>query len=57
MTPYDSDDLTEVIEEENGQFVVLRSSDKAGYSPDYEEVGRFSTRASADAFLAETGRP
>jgi hypothetical protein len=38
MTPYVSDDLTEIIEEQDGECVVLRSPDSAEDSPDYEEV-------------------
>lgn len=52
MSPADGDDLTEVISAENGKFVVLRSSDTAGHSADYCELGRFATRAEAEAFLA-----
>lgn len=54
MTPTRSEDLTEFIEEENGEFVVIRSPDSAEHDPDYEEVGRFSTRAQAEEFLATT---
>lgn len=53
MTPYDSDDLTGVISEEGGQFVVLRSPDTAEHYADYREIGRFPTRAQAQAFLAD----
>jgi hypothetical protein len=38
MTPLDSDDLTEIVDERNGRYVALRSSDAAADSPDYEEV-------------------
>ncbi|MGY3583291.1 DNA-directed RNA polymerase subunit RPC12/RpoP [Bradyrhizobium sp. USDA 4341] len=54
MTPTRSEDLTEFIEEENGEFVVIRSPDTAEHDPDYQEVGRFSTRAQAERFLAPT---
>ncbi len=54
MTPTKSEDLTELIEEEGGEFVVMRSPDSAEHDPDYEEVGRFSTRAQAEEFLATT---
>lgn len=56
MSPYDSDDLTEIVEEDNAQFVVLRSPDTAGHSPSYEELGRFPTRAQAEDFLANRGK-
>lgn len=52
MSPYDSDDLTEIIDEEGGAFVVLRSPDTAEHYADYRELGRFGTRAEAEAFLA-----
>ena len=54
MTPTRSEDLTEFIEEENGEFIVIRSPDTAEHDPDYQEVGRFSTRAQAERFLAST---
>jgi hypothetical protein len=53
MSPVRSEDLTELIEQEGSEFVVLRSSDKAEHNPDYCEIGRFPTRAKAEAFLAE----
>lgn len=52
MTPYDSDDLTEVINEQGGEFVVLRSPETAEHYADYCELGRFASRAEAEAFLA-----
>jgi hypothetical protein len=51
MSPYDSDDLTEVIAKEGNEFVVLRSPETAGHGANYRELGRFSTRARAKAFL------
>jgi hypothetical protein len=52
MSPYESDDITEVIDEEGGEFVVLQSPDTAGHYADYRELGRFATRTEAEAFLA-----
>jgi hypothetical protein len=52
MSPYDSDDLTEVIEPDGGEFVVLRSAETAEHEPAYRERGRFSSLAEAQAFLA-----
>ncbi len=43
MTPYDSEDLTDIIEQHDGQFVVLQSPDTAEHEPCYEEVARFDT--------------
>jgi len=52
MTPYESDDLTEVIQRRGDNFVVLWSPETAAHDPDYRELGRFPTRAQAKAFLA-----
>jgi hypothetical protein len=38
MTPFNSEDLTELVVEEGGKFVVLRSSEEAEDDPDYEEL-------------------
>ncbi|MCK1367900.1 hypothetical protein IVB47_26445 [Bradyrhizobium sp. 62] len=51
MTPFNSEDLTELIVTEGGKFVVLRSSEEAEDEPDYEELGRFATRDAAKEFL------
>jgi hypothetical protein len=51
MSPYDSDDLTEVIEEIEGVFVVQRSPDTAEHSPAYTEIGRFESRERAQRFV------
>lgn len=51
MTPFNSEDLSELIVEERGKFVVLRSPDEAEHDPDYEELGRFTTRDDAKEFL------
>ena len=50
-TPLDSDDLTVLVEPDGSEFVVLRSPDTAEHDPDYEEIGRFPTRAKAEAFM------
>jgi hypothetical protein len=52
-SPEDSEDLTEVIERDGADFVVLRSPDTAEDDPDYKEIGRFPTEEAARAFLAE----
>jgi hypothetical protein len=52
MTPFRSDDLTELVAQQGAEFVVLRSSDTAEHDPDYRELGRFPTREKAEAFLA-----
>jgi hypothetical protein len=45
--------MTEFISREGGEFVAMRSPDTAEHDPDYRELGRFPTRAKAEAFLAE----
>jgi hypothetical protein len=52
MSPYDSDNLTEVIEPNAGGFIVVWSPETAEHDPAYRELGRFSTRQEAEAFLA-----
>jgi hypothetical protein len=52
MSPYDSDNLTTVIEFDNGEFVVLWSPETAEHAADYRELGRFPTRAAAERFVA-----
>jgi hypothetical protein len=52
MSPDKSDDLTEVIEREGHEFVVLWSPETAERDPDYCELGRFPTQQQAEAFLA-----
>ena len=48
----DSENLTELIEQDGSEFVALRSPDTAEDDPDYCEVGRFPTREKAEEFLA-----
>jgi hypothetical protein len=52
MTPYESDDLTHVIEASGDTFLVLRSPDTAEDRPDYRELARFSTQEQANSYLA-----
>ncbi len=52
MSPYKSDDLTEVVEPEGGKFVVLVSPETAEYDPDYQQIASFPSRTAAEAFLA-----
>jgi hypothetical protein len=51
-TPFKSEDLTELVEQDNGEFIALRSPDSAEHDPGYREVGRFPTREKAEEFLA-----
>jgi hypothetical protein len=52
MSPFDSENLTELIEPDGKEFVAIRSPDTAEHDPDYREVGRFPTREQAEKFLA-----
>jgi hypothetical protein len=52
MSPYNSDDLTEVIKRDGDDFVVLWSPETAEHKADYRELGRFATKSEAQAFLA-----
>jgi hypothetical protein len=52
MTPYESENLTEIIEQDGNEFVAIRSPDTAEHDPDYREVGRFPSLEKAEEFLA-----
>jgi hypothetical protein len=52
MTPFDSEDLTELVEKEGDEFVVLRSPETAEHDPGYVELGRFPSREKALEFLS-----
>ena len=51
MCPTDSEDLTEVIERVDDEFVVMRSPETAEHDPDYRRVESFPTLAEAQTFL------
>ena len=51
MSPYNSEDLTLVVEQEGSEFVVLESPDTAEHAPDYRVLGRFATEQKAQAFI------
>ena len=51
MSPWDSEDLTEIVIREGRKFVALRSPETAGHDPDYRELGRFASRREAEAVL------
>ena len=58
MSPYKSDDLTEIIEKHDQAYIVLRSPDTAEDMPDYREIARFSKRKQAKDYLtAGDGNP
>jgi hypothetical protein len=52
MSPHKSDDLTGIIAASDDAFVVPWSPDTAEHDPAYYELGRFSSRQEAVAFLA-----
>ena len=55
MTPYQSEELTTIIEEEGKEFIVLWPPETAGHDPDYRELGRFPSREKALEFLGADG--
>jgi len=55
MSPFDSENLTEIIEQEGNEFIAIRSPDTAEHDPDYRELGRFPTFEKAEEFLASVG--
>jgi hypothetical protein len=52
MSPFDSENLTELIEPDGQEFVAIRSPNTAEHDPDYRELGRFPTLEQAEDFLA-----
>src|SRR6266851_5193374 len=55
MSPYQSEELTTLIEEEGREFVVFWSPETAEHDPDYRELGRFPSREKALEFLSADG--
>lgn len=53
MSPYGSENLTTLIEEDGEVFVVLWSPESAEHNPDYRELGRFASRQEAVNFLSQ----
>lgn len=52
-SPYKSDDLTEVIEQEGDEFVVLSSAETAEHYPNYRAVARFTSLELANRFIVD----
>lgn len=50
--PYKSDDRSLLVEPATGGFVVLAAAARADGEADWRELGRFPSRAAAQAFLA-----
>jgi hypothetical protein len=55
MAPYDSVDLTEIIEESNGKFLIYRSPASAEDSASYELIAACDSREAAAKFLMSDG--
>jgi hypothetical protein len=55
MSPYDSEDLTEIIVPSEEEYIVMRSSDAAEDKPRYVELARFDTAERAARFLEAGG--
>lgn len=51
MSPYDRDDLTEIIEEREDEYVVYRSPSTAEHYPNYERIAIFPTLEQAEIYL------
>jgi hypothetical protein len=51
MSPYNSDNLTEVIDKRGGSFIILQSSTQAEHTPEYLEIGEYSSLEEAEAYL------
>jgi hypothetical protein len=51
MSPYQSEELTTLIEEEGNGFVVFWSPETAEHDPEYRKLGRFPSREKALEFL------
>jgi hypothetical protein len=52
MSPLKSDDLTQIIQREIDEYVVLWSPETAEDCPDYRELGRFPSHEQAVSFMA-----
>ncbi len=51
MSPFNSDDLTNVIRQRDGEFLVLRSPGSAEGAPSYKEIASFKLRKHAEEFV------
>ncbi|WP_069910323.1 hypothetical protein [Devosia insulae] len=52
-SPHESEDLTEVIEQDGDEFVVLVSPETAEHYPEYKAVARFPSEAAAHRFVVD----
>jgi hypothetical protein len=53
MSPFDSQNLTDIVEQDGKEFIAIRSPNSAEHDPDYQELGRFPTHEAALEFLSE----
>lgn len=51
MSPYHIIDLTEIVQEHSGRFLVYKSRDSAEHAPDYDMIAEFATLEEAEDFL------
>lgn len=51
-SPYESDDLTEVVDSVSGSFVLLRSPESAEHYPDYAVVAQFPSQQAAERYAS-----
>ena len=51
MSPFKSENLTEIIERRRNGYAVLWSPETAEHYPDYRELGIFPSKAEAEIFL------
>jgi hypothetical protein len=52
-SPFESEDLTEVVREMDGEFVVLLSPETAEHYPDYRQIASFTSAALAERFVVD----
>jgi hypothetical protein len=53
MSPYESDDLTEIVHRRGDSFIILQSSIQAEHAPEYLEIAAFSSLEEAEAYLRD----
>jgi hypothetical protein len=51
MSPFHSENLTDIIAKDADEFTAFRSPGSAEHDPEYIEVGCFPTRKKAKEFL------
>lgn len=50
-SPYDSDDLTFLVEHDEGQYVISMSPRSAEHTPDYDEIALAPTLGGAETYV------